>query len=194
MVKLALILSLITRVLLGEQADAFDSIRLDDGVFQHLDDHRLITSVALSHAGYRAECIPPVAVANSQFDHHEFNYFSSNGPWFISLSNPSYVAAHHFDRNASHGPINNLTTASQSALAQGRVQMLLARRTMRLQVSAGDIEGAKKTLGQLLHTLQDFYAHSNYADTVDGLLPPDREMLDRVLLFDPDADEPQSFI
>ncbi len=82
------------------------------------------------------------------------------------------VAAVHFDNCDFDGGIQHI----QREIAQAKVS-----------ADAGDTEMALAHLGRALHTLQDFYAHSNYVELMELEHPDDKKAVRPLLLWTPDG-------
>jgi hypothetical protein len=129
--------------------------------------HYQITFLGASGLGFSPSALARVADANVKVDTGEV-YFLYNGAFFVLDPIPGvYKATDHFD----HDPNVPITVAGmtpdQQVFLNSRAEVLKKRDDIVAILKAGDcsrLGEALDELGQALHSVQDLYAHSNYAD------------------------------
>lgn len=126
------------------------------GVSLGESEHEKITEEALKELGFLHKKIEEIEDANTDVDWKEHSI-----RWWLIFpvglkTNKHYNPEHHFDRGA--------TTTSQEAFKEGVKYVHQQKEDFKQYFKKCETEKALKALGKALHTLQDFFAHSNYVD------------------------------
>lgn len=117
--------------------------------------HNAINDKALAGKGFSKDAQNKIKAENLKVD-------SSEGS-ALGIANKNYKPEHHFDRN----PGTNNTDAFKNGAAYVRKKKQDAIDAINKCTLAG-VEEALAHMGQALHAIQDFYAHSNYVNLSAG--------------------------
>lgn len=118
--------------------------------------HNAINDTALAGKGLSKDAQNKIKAENLKVD-------SSEGSSFGIANKDNYKPEHHFDRN----PGTNNEDAFKNGAAYVRKKKQDAIDAINKCTLAG-VEEALAHIGQALHAIQDFYAHSNYVDLAVG--------------------------
>ena len=151
--------------------------------------HEYITRGALDNQGFHPLALNRVVFGNWDTDYQEFTltFSPTTDKTFTILRNrTAYNASHHFDR---HPDVTNQVAflRSLSLIQKQRSQIVSL-------ICAKQNTQALQLLGRTLHTLQDFFSHSNYVEGA-GLgpnrLPSSMPQGLKLTSYDPSADNPE---
>jgi hypothetical protein len=126
------------------------------------DHHKEITLAAFDFADYPECAVSIVADANT----HQDDDLVGGDPLL------PYHPESHFDRTGSIDHIQAFDRAADYFRSQ---KALVSR------FGVSNPREGLRAMGRALHALQDFYAHSNYADLVDGLSFLEQVVVERAL-------------
>jgi len=160
--RLVAVTSLITLLFLAqaEVVDAFDSYHPTAE-----STHEKITEEALKDQGFSSDAIEYI---------EDFNTYQDWSEW---QDKSKYRPEHHFDRP----PGKSHADAFKDGARYVRAEMDKAKECLK----KCDTMGAIAAIGRALHTVQDFFAHSNYVD-----LPKADKAAAKDALFDPAKNPP----
>ena len=162
--RLVAVTSLITLLFLAqaEVVDAFDSYHPTAE-----STHEKITEEALKDQGFSSDAIEYI---------EDFNTYQDWSEW---QDKSKYRPEHHFDRP----PGKSHADAFKDGARYVRAEMDKAKECLK----KCDTMGAIAAIGRALHTVQDFFAHSNYVDLSDADKAAAKDAL-----FDPTKDPPSN--
>src|SRR5207247_1740034 len=167
----------------------FDPFAFFQGPFLHFHTHGSITDRAFNNQIFAPSCIPKVIEAVKQVDKEETKFFPHtpipvHAP-ILGIIQEAYVPAHHFDRNNGMGG-GDPYVGSKEAVKLGVLYLKDRRKEIVDQAKSGNTDAAIAALGQALHALQDFFAHSNFVNlnsnpTSNPLSPEQQKLIDYLL-------------